>query len=147
MLNFTGPLNKTERQENEPSGSTPLIWITLVGIVCGIFTIIVGRYLCTKYVGCIQNRNEMNESSKAKRVEKLLCRNIFCPEVTNENTDHNEEIIELRLDGEIGRGENRFTEEAFLDEMEYVDPLAYKREQISQNRESQHLYAPLDKIN
>ena len=147
MLNFTGSFNKTERQENEPGDSTPLIWITLVGIVCGVFTTIVGRYLCTKYVGCVQNRNEMTEPSKAKHVEKLLCRNILCPKVTNENTDHDEEIIELRFDGEVGRGENRFAEEAFLDEMEYVDPLAYKREKIFQNRESQHLYAPLDKIN
>nr|XP_022292800.1 uncharacterized protein LOC111103670 [Crassostrea virginica] len=89
-----GSFNKTERQENAPSDSTPLIWITLVGIVCGVFTTIVGR-----------------------------------------------------VDGEIGGGENRFAEEAFLDEVEYVDPLAYKREKISQNRESQHLYAPLDNIN
>ena len=147
MLNFTGSFNKTGRQENEPSNSTPLIWITLVGIACVIFTIIVGRYLCTKYVGCIHNRNEMNKPSKAKHIEKLLCRNILCPEVTNENTDHDEEIIELGLGGEIGRGENRFAEEAFLDEMEYVNPLAYKKEKISQNRESQHLYAPLDKMN
>ena len=147
MLNFTGSFNKTERQENEPGDSTPLIWITLVGIVCGVFTTIVGRYLCTKYVGCVQNRNEMTEPSKAKHVEKLLCRNILCPKVTNENTDHDEEIIELRLDREIGRIKNRCAEEAFFDEMEYVDPLAYKREKISQNRESQHLYDPLDNIN
>ena len=89
----------------------------------------------------------MTEPSKAKHVEKLLCRNILCPEVTNENTYHDEEIIELRLDREIGRIKNRCAEEAFFDEMEYVDLLAYKREKISQNRESQHLYAPLDKIN
>lgn len=84
----------------------------------------------------------MNEPSKAKYVEKLFFRNVLCPKVTNEDADHDEEIIELRLDREIG-----CAEEAFFDEMEYVDPLAYKREKIFQNRESQHLYAPLDKIN
>ena len=83
--------------------------------------------------------NKKGKKFKARNVEELLNRRSVCSDNANENLY--EDLIEPKK--VTDNCKNNFEEKGCLEENAYVDSLAFKKQKISQKRESQHLYDPM----
>ena len=136
-MNVTGSLGK--------DSTLPITTVVMipVGIVCVVLAIVLAVYVWRKQRANKQDMNKKGKKSKAKNVEELLNRRSVCSDNANENLY--EDLIEPKkvTDNCRETEEGNFEEKGCLEENAYVDSLAFKKQKISQKRESQHLYDPM----
>ena len=139
---FNASTSNTGGPDNDQGFDLTPFLISVVGVLCLVLAVITAKYVCMKHNIKNQTRDKNGVTVELNQLQGLRNEQTISSEIRKENVY--DELDEQKMDVDKKMKVKEVFEKT-SGETGYTNALEFKREQVSANRQSRHVYKSLKK--